>query len=93
MSPGIMSFSAAVFNGSRGVQSLQPWRSTDISKGTPQEGGLPAWGLGTLYATIGEAAQAQAALSTTIAMDQSMAMTLWLPQTEAALGQVATRSP
>ena len=91
MSPGIRSFSAAVFNGSRGAQSLQPWRSTDTSRGTPQEGGLSAWGLGTLYATIGEAAQAQAALSTAIAMDPSMAMTLWWPQTEAALGQVASR--
>jgi hypothetical protein len=93
MSPGIMSFSAAVFNGSRRVQSLQPWHATDTSRGTPQEGGLPAWGLGTLYATIGEAAQAQAALSTAIAMDPSMAMTVWWPQTEAALGQVATRAP
>jgi len=45
-------------------------------------------GLGTLYATTGQAEQAQAALSTAIAMYQSMDMTFWLPQTEAALAQV-----
>ena len=55
--------------------------------------GWTAWGLGTLSVAIGQAAQAQAALSTAIAMSPSMAMTVWLPQTEAALGQVATRSP
>jgi class 3 adenylate cyclase len=48
-------------------------------------------GLGTLYATTGQAEQAQAALSTAIAMYQSMDMTFWLPETEAALAQVERR--
>ena len=37
-------------------------------------------------------AQARAELSTAIAIDQSMAMTFWLPQTEAALAQVEGNS-
>ena len=45
-------------------------------------------GLGMLNATAGQAEQAQAALSTAIAMYQAMAMTFWLPETEAALAQV-----
>jgi tetratricopeptide (TPR) repeat protein len=45
-------------------------------------------GLGTLYATTGQPEQAHTALSTAIAMYQSMAMTFWLPQTEATLAQV-----
>jgi hypothetical protein len=45
-------------------------------------------GLGILYATTGQVEQAQAALSTAIAMYQSMDMTFWLPETEAALAQV-----
>lgn len=45
-------------------------------------------GLGTLFAKIGQREQARAALSTAIAMYQSMAMTFWLPETEAALTQV-----
>ena len=45
-------------------------------------------GLGTLYAKIGQQEQARTALATAIAMYQSMAMTFWLPQTEAALAQV-----
>ena len=49
-------------------------------------------GLGMLYAATDQREQAQAALSTAIAMYQSMGMTLWLPQTEAALVQVATHS-
>jgi tetratricopeptide (TPR) repeat protein len=45
-------------------------------------------GLGTLYATTGQREQARTALSTAIEMYQSMEMTFWLPQTEAALAQV-----
>src|SRR5262249_41294594 len=45
-------------------------------------------GLGTLYATTGQRVQARTALSTAIAMYQSMAMTFWLPEVEAALAQV-----
>jgi tetratricopeptide (TPR) repeat protein len=45
-------------------------------------------GLGTLYAMTGQHEQARTALSTAIEMYQSMAMTFWLPQAEAALAQV-----
>jgi tetratricopeptide (TPR) repeat protein len=45
-------------------------------------------GLGTLYAATGQREQARTALSTAMAMYQSMDMTFWLPQTEAALAQV-----
>ena len=45
-------------------------------------------GLGTLYATTGQREQARTELSTAIAMYRPMAMTFWLPQTEAALAQV-----
>jgi hypothetical protein len=48
-------------------------------------------GLGTLYTTISQREQARAELSIAIQMYQSMAMTFWLPQTEAALAQVDTR--
>jgi class 3 adenylate cyclase/tetratricopeptide (TPR) repeat protein len=48
-------------------------------------------GLGTLYAATSQREQARTALSTAIAMYQSMAMTFWLPQTEAALTQVEER--
>jgi tetratricopeptide (TPR) repeat protein len=48
-------------------------------------------GLGTLYATIGQREQARTELSTAIEMYQSMDMTFWLPQTEAALAQVEGR--
>jgi tetratricopeptide (TPR) repeat protein len=48
-------------------------------------------GLGTLFATAGQAEQARAELSTAIEMYQAMAMTFWLPQTEAALAQVEGR--
>jgi tetratricopeptide (TPR) repeat protein len=48
-------------------------------------------GLGTLSATIGQAERARSELATAIAMYQSMDMTFWLPQTEAALAQVAAR--
>ena len=44
-------------------------------------------GLGTLYAATGQREQASTALSTAIEMYQSMDMTFWLPQTEAALAQ------
>jgi class 3 adenylate cyclase/tetratricopeptide (TPR) repeat protein len=45
-------------------------------------------GLGTLYASVGQQEQARTELSTAIEMYQSMAMTFWLPQAEAALAQV-----
>jgi tetratricopeptide (TPR) repeat protein len=48
-------------------------------------------GLGTLYATTGQREQARAALSTAIAMYQSMEMTFWLPEAEEALAQVEGR--
>jgi tetratricopeptide (TPR) repeat protein len=44
-------------------------------------------GLGTLYTRTGQREQACAELSTAIEMYQSMEMTFWLPQAEAALGQ------
>jgi len=44
--------------------------------------------LGTLYAKTGRQEQARAELSTAIEMYRAMAMTFWLPQTEAALAQV-----
>ena len=45
-------------------------------------------GLGTLYATLGQRAQARAALTTALEMYRAMDMTFWLPQTEAALAHV-----
>jgi hypothetical protein len=48
-------------------------------------------GLGTLYAVTGQREQARTALSTAIAMYQSIEMTFWLPETEAALAQVEER--
>jgi len=45
-------------------------------------------GLGTLYATTGQQAQARTALTTAIAMYRAMEMIFWLPQAEAALAQV-----
>jgi hypothetical protein len=47
--------------------------------------------LGTLYATTGQEEQARAALSMAREMYYGMDMTFWLPQTEAALAQVAGR--
>jgi class 3 adenylate cyclase/tetratricopeptide (TPR) repeat protein len=44
--------------------------------------------LGTLHATTGQREQACPELSTAIALYREMAMTFWLPQTEAALAQV-----
>src|SRR5262249_27379508 len=46
-------------------------------------------GLGRLYVTTGQREQAQAKLSTAIALYRTMDMTFWLPQTEAALAQVS----
>ena len=45
-------------------------------------------GLGTMYAATGQWDQARAARSSAVAMYQSMAMALWLPQTEAVRAQV-----
>jgi hypothetical protein len=44
--------------------------------------------LGLLYATTGQQQQARFALVTAMALYRSMAMTFWLPETEAALAQV-----
>jgi hypothetical protein len=46
-------------------------------------------GLGTLYLTTGQQEQAQAELSTTMALYRAMDMTFWLPQAEAALARVS----
>ena len=46
-------------------------------------------GLGTLYAKIGQWEQARTELATAMEMYRAMEMTFWLPQTEAALAQVA----
>ena len=45
-------------------------------------------GLGMLYAMTGQQEQVRAELSTAIEMYQTMEMTFWLPETEAALAQV-----
>src|SRR5262249_33720145 len=45
-------------------------------------------GIGLLYTTTGERQQARLALATAMALYQSMDMTFWLPETEAALAQV-----
>ena len=45
-------------------------------------------GLGTLYAMLGQRAQARTALTTAIEMYRAMDMAFWLPQMEAALAQV-----
>jgi class 3 adenylate cyclase/tetratricopeptide (TPR) repeat protein len=45
-------------------------------------------GLGTLHAKIGRREQAHAELSTAVELYRAMAMTFWLPQTEATLAQV-----
>jgi class 3 adenylate cyclase/tetratricopeptide (TPR) repeat protein len=46
-------------------------------------------GLGMLYAKSGQPTQARAELSAAIALYRAMDMTFWLPQTEAALAQIA----
>jgi tetratricopeptide (TPR) repeat protein len=48
-------------------------------------------GLGTLYAKIGRREQAHAELSTALELYRAMAMTFWLPQTEAVGAQVEGR--
>ena len=48
-------------------------------------------GFGTLSAATSQWEQARTALSTAIAMYQSMDMTFWLPQAEAVLAQVEGR--
>ncbi|MGH8063864.1 MAG: ATP-binding protein [Candidatus Entotheonellia bacterium] len=45
-------------------------------------------GLGMLYGTLGQREPARHELSTAIALYRTMAMTFWLPQTEAALAMV-----
>jgi tetratricopeptide (TPR) repeat protein len=46
--------------------------------------------MGTLYAQLGQQAQARIELAAAIALYRAMAMTFWLPRTEATLAQVAT---
>ena len=48
-------------------------------------------GLGTLYAATSQREQARTALAAALALYHDMAMTFWLPQTEAALAQVEGR--
>jgi hypothetical protein len=48
-------------------------------------------GLGTLYAKLGQQEQARATLSTAIDLYRAMEMIFWLPQTEAAMAEVACR--
>jgi hypothetical protein len=48
-------------------------------------------GLGMLYAATRQHEQARTALSTAMEMYKAMAMTFWLPQTEATLAQVEGR--
>jgi tetratricopeptide (TPR) repeat protein len=50
------------------------------------------YGLGRLYGQMGRGEQARAELSAAIALYRTMEMTLWLPQTEAALAQVEAAS-
>jgi Flp pilus assembly protein TadD len=45
-------------------------------------------GLGALYSQMERVAQARDELSAAIALYGAMAMTFWLPQTEAALAQM-----
>jgi hypothetical protein len=47
--------------------------------------------LGTFYAKTGQREQARTALTTAMEMYRAMEMTFWLPETEAALAQVARR--
>jgi tetratricopeptide (TPR) repeat protein len=48
-------------------------------------------GLGTLYVKTGRREQARAALSAAMALYRAMDMSFWLPQAEAALGQMEGR--
>jgi hypothetical protein len=47
-------------------------------------------GLGRLYCQMGRVEQARATLTTAIDLYRAMDMTFWLPQAEAALGEVET---
>jgi tetratricopeptide (TPR) repeat protein len=49
-------------------------------------------GLGTLYSQTGQPEQARAELATAIEMYREMAMTFWLPETEAALAAVEDKA-
>jgi tetratricopeptide (TPR) repeat protein len=49
------------------------------------------WGLGTLFATIGQQEQARTELATAIALYRAMHMTFWLPEAEAALAHIEGR--
>jgi hypothetical protein len=49
------------------------------------------FGLGTLYAKIGQGEQARAELTAAIDLYRTMEMTLWLPQAEAVLAQMEAR--
>ena len=49
-------------------------------------------GLGMLYATTSQQEQARTALTTASTMYRAMAMTFWLPETEAALAHVEGQS-
>jgi tetratricopeptide (TPR) repeat protein len=49
-------------------------------------------GLGMVYRQTGQGEHARAALSTAIEMYRAMAMTFWLPETEAALAEVEDRA-
>ena len=49
------------------------------------------YGLGTLYAAIGQREQARTELSAAVDLYQAMEMTFWLPGTEVALAQVEGR--
>jgi hypothetical protein len=49
-------------------------------------------GLGTLYAAVGQRAQAGAALTMAVEMYRAMDMTFWLPQAEVALAQMTGHS-
>jgi tetratricopeptide (TPR) repeat protein len=49
-------------------------------------------GLGTLYSQTGQPEQARAELATAIEMYREMAMTFWLPETEATLAAVEDKA-
>jgi tetratricopeptide (TPR) repeat protein len=46
------------------------------------------WGMGTLYAKLGQREEARTELTTAMKLYRAMEMTFWLPQTEAMLAQV-----
>ena len=47
--------------------------------------------VGMLYVAVGGREQSRSALSTAVELSRAMSRTLWLPQTKAALAQVAAR--